>query len=219
MTDTHTTSCKHPDKTPLTAYKYGCRCDACVENLRSYMREYWAKNKGRYAEKAKELGKAKRQAVRNIGPLHIVHKPSVNPAGYVYWHMPEHPLATKNGRVAAHRWVLHWKYGGLRPARCEQCATPFADWSEIDAHHLDHDRENNAAENIGAWCRRCNRRETPSTHMIEGRPLCECGRFLVIKRWRKDGTPSFASCAQCRAAQSSVTFSDRTHQTDLPLKA
>ena len=41
--------CKYPDKTLLTAYNYGCRCQECVEYHREYQAEYYEKRKLRSA--------------------------------------------------------------------------------------------------------------------------------------------------------------------------
>ena len=149
MSDTLTT-CRYPTNAPDTGYKYGCRCDRCVQHHRAYNRDYHRRNTNRRGN-----------------PRHTVRRPWTDRDGYLLWYIPDHPLARQNGTVPAHRWVLHYLHDGQLPPACEHCAHPFTTWHDIEAHHIDHDKTNNHPTNIAALCRSCN--ATEGLHHRHGR--------------------------------------------------
>ncbi len=188
--------CSYPEMKPLSAYTYGCRCEDCRAHHRDYHRRYRQRN----PEKSKR---------KPVARVHGPKLPRVN-RGYVYWKgYSNHPLASKNGEITAHRYVMFWKLGGLLPARCGLCARPFGSWSDVDVHHLDHDRLNNDPGNLVARCRTCNRSENrwrssdmplwferPRSCRVCGGPVQSRGNA----RRRKDGSIRYhPRCSSCIA--------------------
>jgi hypothetical protein len=70
---------------------------------------------------------------------------------------PAHPLAGGRNVVLEHRLVL-FEALGLGPLPCFGCGRPVP-WAELEVHHRDHDRANNAPENLEPACDECNSRE------------------------------------------------------------
>lgn len=76
---------------------------------------------------------------------------------------PQHPLASKGGKVYEHRTVLFDAIGsGVHP--CHWCSTPLT-WGvghaavdQIEVDHLDNDGFNNELDNLVPSCRVCNGR-------------------------------------------------------------
>lgn len=92
---------------------------------------------------------------------------SVNARGYVVVTGYHHPLARK-GQVLLHRATLYDAIGpGEHP--CHWCARPV-DWAVNDLRdprcltvdHIDHDRLNNAVNNLVPSCNPCNVRRQPN---------------------------------------------------------
>lgn len=82
--------------------------------------------------------------------------------GYRVLSDPDHPLATRIGRVFEHRKVLYAKIGpGEHP--CHWCSKPVS-WDRKEnageftliTDHLDEDTLNNAPENLVPSCWKCN---------------------------------------------------------------
>ena len=79
-------------------------------------------------------------------------------------YLPGHPLASKNGRLFFHRYLLFEKLGaGVHP--CYWCGDPV-EWKVRDGRgvgvgdlvvdHLDGDPQNNDPSNLVAACNQCN---------------------------------------------------------------
>lgn len=77
-------------------------------------------------------------------------------------YLPRHPLASRHGKVYAHRAVLYDAIGP-GPHACHHCGTPV-DWlpkghpAELQPDHLNHDGGDNRRENLVPSCRPCNTR-------------------------------------------------------------
>lgn len=90
------------------------------------------------------------------------------PASYVSLYLPDHPLATADGKVLQHRMAL---YDAIGPGEhtCHWCGTPVI-WQRREksapfrgilvVDHLDADGLNNSLDNLVPSCQRCNRLRT-----------------------------------------------------------
>lgn len=97
--------------------------------------------------------------------------PILDTKRYIQRKIPNHPIATKNGRVLLHRAALYDKIGpGEHP--CHWCGE-IVSWEKsypkhpdaLIVDHLDHDRHNYSPENLVPACNPCNsqrRRDRPS---------------------------------------------------------
>lgn len=74
--------------------------------------------------------------------------------GYIELLQPDHPLATKEGRVLAHRAAAYATHGGVCPA-CFWCDEEL-DWDVAVVDHLDEYRNHNDPDNLVVCCSLCN---------------------------------------------------------------
>lgn len=78
--------------------------------------------------------------------------------------------------IRAHR-LVHYNQVGYGPHRCHWCRRPInwrwdrtSDWTHVlVVDHLDHDRQNNAPENLVSSCQSCNGRRTRTATMTDRR--------------------------------------------------
>lgn len=81
---------------------------------------------------------------------------TVRADGYVQIRAEGHPVAGANGLAFQHRVVL---YDAIGPGthECHYCGTPVTWFSGLETDHKDHDKQNNAVENLVPCCMTCNR--------------------------------------------------------------
>ena len=75
-------------------------------------------------------------------------------AGYIYLKADTHPLANKQGYVAAHRYVAYQVNDGVCPS-CFWCGRGL-EWAECHVDHLNNNKSDNRESNLVVACARCN---------------------------------------------------------------
>jgi 5-methylcytosine-specific restriction endonuclease McrA len=103
--------------------------------------------------------------LKRLGTVELPQRervPHPHRGGYFRYIWTGHPLAAAGGAVMVHRTVLYESIGpGEHP--CRWCGR-LVDWGKswpgdvgaLVVDHLDHDRGNNALENLVASCQPCN---------------------------------------------------------------
>lgn len=79
----------------------------------------------------------------------------LNECGYVRTYIRNHPVASSNGTLYAHRAVLFDEIG-LGPHQCTLCRAHINWGAGLQADHIDKNRANNTLENLRPVCKPCN---------------------------------------------------------------
>ena len=88
--------------------------------------------------------------------------------GYRVVHRPGHLLADQRGDVYEHRLVL-FDHIGYGPHLCRWCSKPINWRLDLEADHLDQQRDHNTPDNLVPACHRCNVLRTRDRDPVSGR--------------------------------------------------
>ncbi len=101
----------------------------------------------------KHFGRLRRGA--DVNNDRLIKQQYTTASGYVVKTNSNHPMATKDFRLYAHREVAHDKHAGVCPP-CYWCGANLT-WSDAVIDHLDEDKKNNVPDNLVVACNTCNR--------------------------------------------------------------
>lgn len=143
-----------------------------------------------------------------------------------------HPIASISGLMLLHRKVLYDAIGP-GPHPCYWCGVAV-DWAvgasairNLVADHIDHDKSNNAPENLVAACNACNGHRLGHddwTPWNQGDPIGEIARETAYCRrghamtednvYRRPSNPARRQCRQCIKLRTRM-WADR-HRAKVP---
>lgn len=133
-----------------------------------------------------------------------------NPAGYVLLHIPNHPLANKNGYVYEHRKVAYDKYN-VCGIVCDICGKPL-EWSGKGSHidHIDGDVKNNSEENLRPLCITCNTRRNlkPMHARSNSISITFNGETKTASEWERDERVTVSRVTIKRRIESGMSYRD-----------
>jgi len=120
---------------------------------------------------------------------------SVTSNGYIAVQAKGHPVADKTGRAYEHRVVLYDAIGGGIHL-CHWCSKPVAWGVDLEADHVDGDRQMNTRENLVPSCQKCNdgRRLAARTSCFRGHEYTPENTYIR----RDNGARKCRACARLR---------------------
>lgn len=130
-------------------------------------------------------------------------------AGYIVLRRPGHPLASKDGQVYEHRFVVYEKYGENLPP-CEFCGQA-SNWHSRKTHidHIDRDKANNHPDNLRVLCNPCNAQRDVKTHEREGVVAITIdGVTMTARKWANQPGVRFCGASIYRRKKSGMSDYD-----------